>query len=193
MKTCIALLLLLTATAAAHAQTTGTPGPVSESRIGDFVQACFSALGSGKWLDNARCYDRAQLAEFQRLYLQRSEESAPGTVPQEFIAYYKANIGLDRLKAADPAEFFAAFNGGWAALLTPQAPCKHSPAGFAVDGVEASGQDRYLVTGTTTARRICGERTQETSRTDTIAIRVRDGKPSVEMPQRTFELLKAGR
>ena len=193
MKTCIALLLLLTATAAAHAQTTGTPGPVSESRIGDFVQACFSALGSGKWLDNARCYDRAQLAEFQRLYLQRSEESAPGTVPQEFIAYYKANIGLDRLKAADPAEFFAAFNGGWAALLTPQAPCKHSPAGFAVDGVEANGQDRYLVTGTTTARRICGENTEETSRTDTIAIRVRDGKPSVEMPQRTFELLKAGR
>ena len=192
MKTSIAFLLLAV-TVAAHAQTSGTPGPVSESRIGDFVLACFNALGSGKWLDNARCYDRTQLAEFQRLYLQRSEESAPGTVPQEFVAHYKAGISLDRLKAADPAEFFAAFNGGWAALLTPQGPCKYGPAGFAVARVEANGQDRYLVTGTTTARRICGERTQETSRTDTIAIRVRDGKPSVEMPQRTFELLGAGR
>lgn len=183
--------MLLAVSAAAAAETRDANAPVSESQVREFAEACFSALGSEKWLDNARCYDDAQLAEFQRLYLRRSSEMAPGVVPQEFMAYYKGNVSLDKLRAVEPAEFFAAFNGGWSLLFAPRPPCKRGAPGFEVTRVEAAGQDRFHVAGTTTARQICGNRTDEQSRTDTIEVQVRDGKPSIEFPRQTFELLKA--
>lgn len=192
MKTSIAALLLAVS-AAATAEAGGASAPAAESLVRHFTLACFSARGNEKWLDNALCYDRAQLAEFQRLYLRRSGEMAPGVVPQEFVAYYKGDVSLDKLKAVEPAEFFAAFNGGWSALLAPRGPCKRGATSFEITGMEAGEQGRYLVAGITTARQTCGEKTEEVSRTDTIAVRLQDGKPSVEMPPQTLELLRASR
>jgi hypothetical protein len=192
MKNSFAVLTLIVS-AAAMADTGGASAPVSESQVRTFAQACFNALGSEKWLDNAHCYERAQLAEFQQLYLQRSGEMAPGVVPHEFMAYYKGDVTLDRLKSIEPAEFFAAFNGGWALLFAPRAPCKRGASSFQVTKIEAEGQNKFQVAGLTTARQVCGEKTDEKTRSDTIAVLVRDGKPSIEFPRQTFELLKGGK
>lgn len=188
MKTPFFSLALL-ACVAAHAESTNTPA--AEAGIGRFARACFDALNQEQWLDNARCYDPGQLADFQRLYLARVDEMTPGAVPHEFNAYYNGDITFVKLKTLAPTEFFAAFNGGWASLLAPHGPCKREASSFELTHIEARSTGKYQVSGITTARRTCDGKTEEKSRAELILVRLQAGKPAIELPARFFELLRA--
>lgn len=191
MKATFTALALL-ACAAAHAEPMDARGAGPEAEIKRFAHACFSALHAEHWLDNAKCYNPEQLSEFQRLYLERTAELAPGVVPQEFVAFYKGDITLDRLKAVEPAEFFAAFNGGWNALLAPRG-CENGDASFEVTEVATAGQNTYQVAGTTKARRTCAGKAEDMSKPEAIMVQLQNGKPSISLPKRTFDLLRARR
>lgn len=183
--------LALLACAAAYAEPMDNGG--AETGIGQFALSCFNALNQEQWLDNARCYESGQLADFQRLYLARVGEMAPGAVPPEFKAYYKGDITLEKLKTIEPAEFFAAFNGGWSGLLTPRGPCKREASLFEITGIEAQSQGKYQVAGITTARRTCSGKTEEKSKEEFITVQLQNGKPAIELPRRFFDLLQAAK
>lgn len=185
------LMLVLSGTAFADAKAT-VPAS-AESAVEEFALSCFNAVNAKHWLDNAKCYNREHLSEFQRLYLARSGEIAPGVVPQEFTAYYKGDVTLAKLKAIEPAEFFAAFNGGWSILLAPQGTCKNEANVFEVTKVAAAEQNAYRVEGITRARHTCADKTEEQTQAEMVLVRLQDGKPAIEMPQRTFEVLRGGK
>lgn len=190
MKITFAALALL-ACAAAHAEP--MDATAAETGIRQFALSCFNALNQERWLDNARCYEPGQLADFQRLYLARAGEMAPGVVPHEFNTYYKGDITLDKLKTVEPAEFFAAFNGGWSSLLAPRGPCKREASLFEVTKIEPQSQGKYQVSGITTARRTCDGKTEEKSREEFIQLRLQGGKPAIELPRHFFDLLQAAK
>ena len=190
MKITFAALALL-ACAAADAEPMNATA--AEAEIKQFALSCFNALNQERWLDNARCYEPGQLADFQRLYLARVGEMAPGTVPPEFNAYYKGDITLDKLKIVEPAEFFAAFNGGWSSLLAPRGHCKREASLFEVTKIEAQSQGKYQLAGITTARRTCDGKTEEKSREEYIQLRLQGGKPAIELPRHFFDLLQAAK
>ena len=183
--------LALLACATAHAEPMDTS--VAETEIRQFALSCFSALNAEKWLDNARCYERGQLVDFQRLYLARVGQMAPGVVPHEFNAYYKGAITLEKLKAIEPTEFFAAFNGGWSSLLAPQGPCKREASLFEVTKIEPQSQGKYQVAGITTARRTCNGKSEEKTREEFILVQLQSGKPAIELPRHFFDLLQAAK
>lgn len=191
MKITFAALALL-ACAAAQAEPMNTTA-AAEAEIKQFTLSCFNALNQERWLDNARCYEPGQLADFQRLYLARAGEMAPGIVPHEFNAYYKGDITLDKLKTIEPAEFFAAFNGGWSSLLAPRGPCKREASLFEVTKIEAQSQVKYQVAGITTARRTCDGKTEEKSKEESVLVQVQSGKPAIELPRHFFDLLQAAK
>lgn len=190
MKILLAALALLGCTLT-QAETMGAKS--SEAAVSQFTTACFKALNQEQWLDNARCYDAGQLADFQRLYLARAGEAAPGVVPQEFEAYFKDGITLERLKRIEPAAFFAAFNGGWSSLMAPRGPCARESSLFEVSGVQATSPGKFEVSGTTTARRTCNGMAEEKTRPERVVVRLLSGKPAIELPRHFFDLLQAAR
>jgi hypothetical protein len=188
MKIAFSALVLL-ACAASHAE----PAKAPEPEIRQFAVSCFNALNQEQWLDNARCYEPGQLADFQRLYLARVGEMASGAVPQEFETYFKGDITLEKLKRIEPTEFFAAFNGGWSSLLAPRGPCTREATLFEVTKIEAASQGKYHVAGITTARRTCSGNAEEKSKPEFIVVQLQAGKPAIELPRHFFDLLQAAK
>lgn len=190
MKTILAALALLGCTTSHAGPTDAQP---SDAAISQFTASCFKSLNQEQWLDNARCYDPGQLADFQRLYLARMGEAAPGAIPQEFEVYFKGSMTLENLKRVEPAEFFAAFNGGWSSLLAPRGPCTRESTLFEVSRVAATSQGKYEVSGITTARRTCNGIAEEKSRPEFVVVRLQSGKPVIELPRHFFDLLQAAK